>query len=71
MYAEQYNVDWWCHCFEPIFYSIWKIIQYRKQLKNKGLIKNVGEVQVKIVFHPEVSKEVNVIVEKSEESVKN
>ena len=37
----------------------------------RSVIKNVGEFQVKIVLHPEVSKEVNVIVEKSEESVKN
>ena len=37
----------------------------------KAIIKNVGEFQVKIVLHPEVFKEINVIVEKSEESVKN
>ena len=37
----------------------------------KSVIKNVGEFQVKIVLHPEVFKEINVIVEKSEESVKN
>ena len=37
----------------------------------KSIIKNVGEFQVKIVLHPEVSKEINVIVEKSEESLKN
>ena len=37
----------------------------------KSLIKNIGEFQVKIVLHPEVSKEINVIVEKSEESLKN
>ena len=37
----------------------------------RSIIKNVGEFQVKIVLHPEVSKEVNIIVEKSEESVKN
>ena len=36
----------------------------------RSIIKNVGEFQVKIVLHPEVSKEVNIIVEKSE-SVKN
>ena len=36
----------------------------------KSIIKNVGEFQVKIVLHPEVSKDVKVIVEKSEESLK-
>ena len=36
----------------------------------KSIIKNVGEFQIKIVLHPEVSKEINVIVEKSEESLK-
>ena len=37
----------------------------------KSIIKNVGEFQVKIVLHPEVSKEINVRVKKSEESLKN
>tara|TARA_B100001121_G_C18636543_1_gene596986 strand:- start:235 stop:696 length:462 start_codon:yes stop_codon:yes gene_type:complete len=37
----------------------------------KSVIKNVGEFQVKIVLHPEVFKEINVIVEKSEESLKS
>jgi len=37
----------------------------------KSIIKSVGEFQVKIILHPEVFKEINVIVEKSEESVKN
>ncbi len=37
----------------------------------KTNIKNVGEYQVKIVLHPEVSKEMNIIVKKSEESLKN
>ena len=37
----------------------------------KSLIKNIGEFQVKIVLHPEVLKEISVIVEKSEESLKN
>ena len=37
----------------------------------KSIIKNIGEFQVKIVLHPEVSKEINVVVEKSEESLKN
>ena len=37
----------------------------------KSIIKNIGEFQVKIVLHPEVFKEINVIVEKSEESLKN
>ena len=36
----------------------------------KSIIKNVGEFQIKIVLHPEVSKDINVIVEKSEESLK-
>tara|TARA_X000000950_G_scaffold226620_1_gene273505 strand:+ start:2388 stop:2849 length:462 start_codon:yes stop_codon:yes gene_type:complete len=36
----------------------------------KSIIKNVGEFQIKIVLHPEVSKAINVIVEKSEESLK-
>ena len=34
----------------------------------KSLIKNIGEFQVKIVLHPEVLKEISVIVEKSERS---
>ena len=37
----------------------------------KSIIKNIGEYQVKITLHPEVSKEINVIVNKSEESLKN
>ena len=37
----------------------------------KTNIKNVGEYQVKIALHPEVSKEIIVIVKKSEESLKN
>ena len=37
----------------------------------KSIIKSVGEFQVKIILHPEVFKEINVIVEKSEESLKN
>ena len=37
----------------------------------KSIIKNIGEFQVKIVLHPEIFKEINVIVEKAEESVKN
>ena len=35
----------------------------------KSIIKSVGEFQVKIVLHPEVSKEISVIVKKSEESL--
>ena len=42
-----------------------------KDVMIKSVIKNVGEFQVKIVLHPEVSKEINVTVEKSEESLKN
>ena len=37
----------------------------------KSVIKSVGEFQVKVILHPEVFKEINVIVEKSEESLKN
>tara|TARA_Y200000002_G_C22442545_1_gene562769 strand:- start:167 stop:628 length:462 start_codon:yes stop_codon:yes gene_type:complete len=37
----------------------------------KSVIKNVGEFQVKVALHPEVSKEINVKVEKTEESLKN
>ena len=37
----------------------------------KSIIKNIGEFQVKIVLHPEVSKDINVKVEKSEESLNN
>ena len=37
----------------------------------KTNIKNIGEYQVKIVWHPEVSKDINVRVKKSEESLKN
>ena len=36
----------------------------------KSIIKNIGEFQVKIVLHPEVSKEINITVKKSEESPK-
>ena len=42
-----------------------------KDVMIKTNIKNVGEYQVKIVLHPEVSKEINVRVKKSEESLKN
>ena len=42
-----------------------------KDIIVKSNIKNIGEFQVKIVWHPEVSKEIKVIVEKSEESLKN
>ena len=42
-----------------------------KDIIMKSVIKNVGEFQVKIVLHPEVYKEINVKVEKSEESPKN
>ena len=36
----------------------------------KSIIKNIGEFQVKIVLHPEVSKEINITVKKTEESPK-
>ena len=42
-----------------------------KDIVAKSVIKNVGEFQVKIVLHPEVFKEINIIVKKSEESPKN
>ena len=42
-----------------------------KDIILKSNIKNIGEFQVKLVLHPEVSKEINVKVEKSEESPKN
>lgn len=42
-----------------------------KDVIMKSNIKNIGEFQVKLILHPEVSKEINVIVEKSEESPKN
>jgi large subunit ribosomal protein L9 len=37
----------------------------------KSVIKNVGESLVKISLHPEVFKEISIIVEKSEESLNN
>ena len=37
----------------------------------KSTIKSVGKFKVKIVLHPEVYKEINVIVDKPEESSKN
>ena len=37
----------------------------------KSVIKNIGEFQVKISLHPEVFKEISIIVEKSEESLNN
>ena len=37
----------------------------------KSNIKNIGEFPVKLVLHPEVFKEINVIVVKSEESSSN
>ena len=42
-----------------------------KDVIMKAIIKNIGEFQVKIILHPEVSKEISVTVEKSEESLKN
>ena len=42
-----------------------------KDIIVKSIIKNIGEYQVKVILHPEVSKEINVIVEKSEESPNN
>ena len=41
-----------------------------KDIILKSNIKNTGEYLVKLVLHPEVSKEINVKVEKSEESPK-
>ena len=42
-----------------------------KDIILKSNIKNTGSCQVKLVLHPEVSKEINVKVEKVEESLKN
>ena len=42
-----------------------------KDVVMKSVIKNVGEFQVKVVLHPEVSKEISVTVKKAEESHKN
>ena len=42
-----------------------------KDIIVKSIIKNIGEFQVKIVLHPEVSKDINVKVKKSEESLNN
>ena len=42
-----------------------------KDIILKSNIKNTGSYQVKLVLHPEVSKEINVKVEKVEESPKN
>ena len=42
-----------------------------KDVVMKSVIKNVGEFQVKVVLHPEVSKEISVTVKKAEESLKN
>ena len=48
-----------------------KIEVSAKDIIVKSIIKNIGQFRVKIVLHPEISKEINVIVEKSEESLKN
>ena len=42
-----------------------------KDVIMKSNIKNVGEFQIKLVLHPEVSKEIIVKVEKATESPKN
>ncbi len=42
-----------------------------KDVVIKSSIKNIGEFQVKIILHPEVYKEINVVVEKPKESLKN
>ena len=42
-----------------------------KDVIMKSNIKNIGEFNVKLLLHPEVSKEIVVVVEKSEESLKN
>ena len=42
-----------------------------KDIIMNSIIKNIGQFQVKVALHPEVSKEINVVVEKSEESLKN
>ena len=51
--------------------SIDDIAVSAKDVIVKSIIKNIGEFQVKIVLHPEVSKEISVTVKKSEESLKN
>ena len=47
------------------------MVIHAKDVIMRSNIKNIGEYQVKLILHPEVSKEINVIVEKSEESPKN
>ena len=42
-----------------------------KDIILKSIIKNTGEYQVKLVLHPEVSKEISIKVEKTEESPKD
>ena len=42
-----------------------------KDIILKSNIKNIGDYIVEIVLHPEVSKKVNIIVKKSEESLPN
>ena len=42
-----------------------------KDIILKSNIKNIGDYIVEIVLHPEVSKKVNIIVKKSEESLSN
>ena len=42
-----------------------------KDIILKSVIKNTGSYLVKLVLHPEVTKEINVKVEKAEESPKN
>ena len=42
-----------------------------KDIILKSIIKNTGEYQIKLVLHPEVSKEIAIKVEKSQESPKN
>ena len=51
--------------------SIDDIAVSAKDVIVKSIIKNIGEFQVKIVLHPEVSKKISVTVKKSEESLKN
>ena len=46
------------------------IVVSAKDVMLKSIIKNIGEFQAKIVLHPEVSKEISLTVERSEESPK-
>ena len=44
---------------------------YAKDIILKSNIKNIGDYIVEVILHPEISKKINVIVKKSEESLSN